>query len=129
MSYSRGVILPEKEDMLPFINYTVPDFKRWLRGGIKLYIKKNSVWGFEPIAVFIGQDDFLFLDLRNIYGVLPSKKSQRFFRKAVVELLSLKKVGQPMIKELFLLSRAIGLKLQSRQLQKVPPDLIDRFGK
>lgn len=102
------MILLVKEDMLPFINFTEKNFEKWLLDGITAYVEENYVWEFEPVAVFIGQEDLLCLDLRNIYEALPSKKSQNFFRMAVDRLLSSEKVSnQLVIDELRLLAKNI----------------------
>lgn len=124
------MILPVKKDMLPFLNFTEKKFEKWLLDGITAYVEENYVWKFEPVAVFIGQDDLLCLDLKNIYEALPSKKSQNLFRTAVVKLLGSKKVSsQPVIDELYLLAKNTEIKLTSNLLRKVSPDLIERFGK
>lgn len=70
--------------------YTVADFALWLEVGLIAYLSdvpEESDWAFEPLASFIGQDDDVILDLRNIYAVLsPIKKT--YFRKAVADILN-----------------------------------------
>src|SRR3989344_6166494 len=113
------MILPAKEDMLPFLDFTEKKFGKWLLRGITAYIEENYVWEFNPVAIFIGQDDLLCLDLKNIYEALPSKKSQIFFHMAVVKLIGSEKVSsQPVIDELYLLAKNIGIKLTSNHLRK-----------
>lgn len=103
------MILPEKIDMLPFASYSISDFEKWLSRGLEKYLIKNSVWGFEPIAVFIGQAELFSIDLSNIYNVLPSKKCQRIFCKAVGNLILKNREDPIVLKEL--VSLAIYLRI------------------
>lgn len=83
------MIYPEKKDLIAFVSsVNTAGYKKWLLAGIKKYVHNNSIWGFEPIAVFMGQDEHIVLDLRNVYRLLK-KSQQKYFRRAVLELLQL----------------------------------------
>ena len=66
---------------------------------------------FGGVAVFIGQDEHLSLDLRNIYEVL-SKETQEKFRQAVKELSEdrtyEKKDRKPILENLLILKNQLG---------------------
>ena len=83
------MIYPEKKDLIAFVSLVnTAGYKKWLLAGVKKYVRNNSIWGFEPIAVFMGQDEHIALDLRNVYKLLK-KSQQKYFRRAVLELLQL----------------------------------------
>jgi len=95
------MIKPRPEDVREFENYSVDNFKTWLGKGLEDYLLKEDVWSFGSVAVFIGQDEHLSLDLRNIYEVL-SKEAQEKFHQAVKELNEdgeYKKEGKKLILE------------------------------
>jgi len=81
------MIKPGKENIKIISEYDIASFQRWLRVGLETYLLENNVWGFEPMAVFIGQDEHVVSDLRNIYDVLPSS-ARANFRQAIANILA-----------------------------------------
>lgn len=82
------MIVPEPEDLKPFAKFKAVDFQRWLRIGLEGYLLEDKgVWAFEPLAVFIGQDEHLVLDLCNISRAFPARQ-QAYLRQGVANLLA-----------------------------------------
>lgn len=115
------MILPKKEDTRPFADYSILDFQKWLKKGVKAYVTEGHLWEFEPVAVFMGQENLLYLDLRNFYEALPSKKCQKRFRAAVENLIFIEVDPPAVFVELFSLAKCLGiikLKIKYRQEEK-----------
>jgi len=82
------MITPSRKDVEAFAKFETEDFELWLRIGLEGYLLEDEgKWAFEPLAVFIGYDNHLVLDLRNIYRVLSPRK-QAYFRQAVANLIA-----------------------------------------
>jgi len=81
------MIKPIPEDVEIFKDYTIADFQCWLRVGLEGYLLEDDVWSFEPMAVFINQDEHLTSDLHNIYEVLPYKL-KAYFRQALANIIA-----------------------------------------
>lgn len=82
------MIVPSKEDIEPFAKFEISDFERWLRIGFEGFLLENEgTAAFDHLGVFIGLDDHLVQDLRNIYHVFPAR-SQAHIRQAVANLLA-----------------------------------------
>ncbi|MCR4322856.1 MAG: hypothetical protein NUV61_02100 [Candidatus Azambacteria bacterium] len=82
------MILPKKVHTKFFQTYSKEDFRKWLFDGLTGYQKKSrDEWIFEPLALFMGQDESISHDLRNIYKVLPSEKCRKNFCAAMKELI------------------------------------------
>ena len=104
------MILPKKEDTRPFADYSISDFQEWLEKGVKSYVKKKGyIWDFEPVAVFMGQEDFLYLDLVNFCKALPSKECQKRFCAAVENLIFIETDPPAVFVELFSLAKYLGI--------------------
>ena len=78
--FIKRMIKPTPEDVMDLKNYSTDNFKVWLRKGLEGYLLKNDIWDFEPMAVFIGQDDGVSLDLINICNALPEKTQENFYQ-------------------------------------------------
>jgi hypothetical protein len=82
------MIVPSPKDIEPFASFGTSEFERWLKVGLEGYLLEDkNIWSFEHIPVFIGHEDHVVLDLRNIYNAFDGQ-GRALFRQAVANIIA-----------------------------------------
>ncbi len=83
------MIRPTSKDVVLLRDYDPTDFERWFITGLETHFDEgDDSRAFQPLDLFIGSDDELTLDLKNIYNALPIATTRSNFRLGLKLALS-----------------------------------------
>jgi len=116
---------PDPEHVEPLKGFSAFDFAAWLRRGFEdLYYKDMRVTAFAPLNYFVGRQDDITRELKNIYDALPKGTVQEKFRLGIaVALTNLPPTLQsvPTVRELLHLAARV-------HAPEVLPEVIKQVG-